>query len=71
MIQHRHVYILFYSDTEVQVLIKRINTENKYQLKDLTFSSKERLEELLKTYTPAISFHSQLVFWDAIKYIDK
>ena len=68
MIIHRHVYILFYDDKIPTIIITRTNTENKYPLNSLTFSSKERLERLFKEQGNAyISFHSQLVFWDMIR----
>jgi CTP:phosphocholine cytidylyltransferase-like protein len=68
MIEHRHVYILFRDNETPAVLIKRINTENKYRLSSITFSSKERLERTLKDLDkPYISFQTQLAFWDAIK----
>jgi hypothetical protein len=68
MIIHRHVHILFYDDKTPIIMITRTNTENKYPLNSLTFSSKERLERLFEEQGDAyISLHSQLVFWDMIR----
>jgi hypothetical protein len=69
MIEHRHVWIFFdEKHTPAELHTMRVNgSENKYQIKDITFSSKSRLELLLKNWTPYVSFHNQMVFLDAVK----
>ncbi len=71
MIEHRHIWIMFEKGEGGELRTMRVNgSENKYQIKNLSFSSKSRLELLLKNYIPYISFHSQMVFWDAVKEIE-
>jgi hypothetical protein len=69
MIEHRHVWIFFdekHIPAELRTL--RVNgSENAYQIKDITFSSKSRLDLLLRNWKPYVSINSQVVFWDAVK----
>lgn len=66
MIEHRHVWITFYSTAQLNTL--RVNGhEGKYEMRNITFSSRVRLERVLKNYTPVVSLTGEQVFWDAIK----
>lgn len=68
MIEHRHIWIVFETTRGAELHTMRVNgSENKYPIKKITFSSRNRLELVLKSYIPYVSFHGEHVFWDAVK----